>query len=343
MDDPNITMEEYIQLMADKARGRDQTFNWETATYGEVYCEDLDSFTDFETDFLAIVYNDASTSNQNVSSEPSFDYIPKKLEEEYHSIKDDTLLVSVYTTGKVTMKGMLIPDNLITNEIRDTQAYKKLRIIWRMMIENMMRFMKSTILSLSLHKTAKITKEQENMAAVKEKILEEDVENIIEGVIRTIQKKLMMMMRRKRMRKNKRRIEKMQALIPSPIRSPRKDLYSHKTITQELTVFVSPTPATSSQRRSKSISKKYTYITEDLRRICRRQDFMLQHMQKKYVTNRDFQDIKEKVDVVLHEIVPKIASNITNDLINDNLPRIIANAVKKERESSQAIVPALIS
>ncbi|GJV29246.1 hypothetical protein Tco_1385694 [Tanacetum coccineum] len=35
MDDPNITMEEYIQLMADKARGRDQTFNWETTTNDE--------------------------------------------------------------------------------------------------------------------------------------------------------------------------------------------------------------------------------------------------------------------------------------------------------------------
>ncbi|GKA13212.1 hypothetical protein Tco_0692858 [Tanacetum coccineum] len=61
MDDPNITMEEYIQLMADKARGHDQTFNWETATYGKEYCDDLDSFTDFETDFPAIIYNDAST------------------------------------------------------------------------------------------------------------------------------------------------------------------------------------------------------------------------------------------------------------------------------------------
>ncbi|GKE65765.1 hypothetical protein Tco_1519926, partial [Tanacetum coccineum] len=71
MDDPNIMIEEYIQLMADKARGRDQTFNWETATYGKVYCDDSDLFIYFETDFPAIVYNDASTSNQNVSSEPT--------------------------------------------------------------------------------------------------------------------------------------------------------------------------------------------------------------------------------------------------------------------------------
>ncbi|GKB28021.1 hypothetical protein Tco_0867422 [Tanacetum coccineum] len=67
--------------MADKARGRDHTFNWETATYGEVYCEDLDSFTDFETDFPAIVYNDASTSDQNVSSEPTVSI--------YNAIKSD--------------------------------------------------------------------------------------------------------------------------------------------------------------------------------------------------------------------------------------------------------------
>ncbi|GJR80358.1 hypothetical protein Tco_0151143 [Tanacetum coccineum] len=71
MNDPNITMDEYIQLMAHKAQGRDQTFNWETATYNKEYCDDLDSFTDFEIDFLAIVYNDASTSNQNVFSEPT--------------------------------------------------------------------------------------------------------------------------------------------------------------------------------------------------------------------------------------------------------------------------------
>ncbi|GKA07453.1 hypothetical protein Tco_0686677 [Tanacetum coccineum] len=74
MDDPNITMEEYIQLMADKARGGDKTFNWENATYSKEYCDDLDSFTDFEIDFPAIVYNDALTSNQNVFSETTTAY-----------------------------------------------------------------------------------------------------------------------------------------------------------------------------------------------------------------------------------------------------------------------------
>ncbi|GJZ29965.1 hypothetical protein Tco_0575012 [Tanacetum coccineum] len=58
MDDPHITMEEYIQLMADKARRGD-----------------------FETDFPAIVYNDVSTSNQNVSFESTVSI--------YNAIKSD--------------------------------------------------------------------------------------------------------------------------------------------------------------------------------------------------------------------------------------------------------------
>ncbi|GJX94134.1 hypothetical protein Tco_0348720 [Tanacetum coccineum] len=57
MDNPNITMEEYIRLHEEKALSRGETFNWQTATYGKMeYCEDEDDcFTNFETKFLTIV------------------------------------------------------------------------------------------------------------------------------------------------------------------------------------------------------------------------------------------------------------------------------------------------
>ncbi|GJZ10597.1 hypothetical protein Tco_0545356 [Tanacetum coccineum] len=71
MDNPDITMEEYIQLEAEKDRRHGQTFNWETATYSKVYYEDIDYLKDFEIEFLAIIYNDALTSDPKVSSEPT--------------------------------------------------------------------------------------------------------------------------------------------------------------------------------------------------------------------------------------------------------------------------------
>ncbi|GJT66493.1 hypothetical protein Tco_1017973 [Tanacetum coccineum] len=36
MENPDITMEEYIKLEAEKARRHGQEFNWKTATYGKV-------------------------------------------------------------------------------------------------------------------------------------------------------------------------------------------------------------------------------------------------------------------------------------------------------------------
>ncbi|GJU59483.1 hypothetical protein Tco_1237249 [Tanacetum coccineum] len=71
MDESDLTIEEYIELHAEKAQRRDQTFNWETTIYGKIYCDDYDLLTGFEADFPAIVYNDALTSNHDVSPEPT--------------------------------------------------------------------------------------------------------------------------------------------------------------------------------------------------------------------------------------------------------------------------------
>ncbi|GJS00990.1 hypothetical protein Tco_0317498 [Tanacetum coccineum] len=56
-----------------------------------------------------------------------------------------------------------------------------------------------------------------------------------------------------------------------------------------------------------------------------------------------FKVLKKKVDEFLHDIVPQIASNATNDLIEDNLLSIVVDAVKREREASQAVVHGPIS
>ncbi|GJZ45779.1 hypothetical protein Tco_0593375 [Tanacetum coccineum] len=57
MDDPDITMEEYIRLEVEKARRYGRNFNWETTTYGKVRClDDINLFKDFEdSPFSAIV------------------------------------------------------------------------------------------------------------------------------------------------------------------------------------------------------------------------------------------------------------------------------------------------
>ncbi|GJW60560.1 hypothetical protein Tco_0109895 [Tanacetum coccineum] len=65
MNDPDITIEEYVQLETEKALRNGKVYNCETATYGKIwYDEDVHYLRFFKTEFPAIVYNDALALNQ---------------------------------------------------------------------------------------------------------------------------------------------------------------------------------------------------------------------------------------------------------------------------------------
>ncbi|GKC64449.1 hypothetical protein Tco_1097047, partial [Tanacetum coccineum] len=72
MDNPNITIEEYIRLEEEKAHRRGKVYNWETATYGKIrYDEDVHDLGSVETEFPSIVFNDTLTSEAALSCEPT--------------------------------------------------------------------------------------------------------------------------------------------------------------------------------------------------------------------------------------------------------------------------------
>ncbi|GJW01181.1 hypothetical protein Tco_1556432 [Tanacetum coccineum] len=72
MDDPNITMEEYIRLEEEKAQKHGKVFNWKTAKYGKIwYNEDVHDLGSVETKFPPIVFNDTLTSEATLSCEPT--------------------------------------------------------------------------------------------------------------------------------------------------------------------------------------------------------------------------------------------------------------------------------
>ncbi|GJV01267.1 hypothetical protein Tco_1334836 [Tanacetum coccineum] len=72
MDDPNITMEEYVRLEEEKARKCRKVFNCETAKYGKIwYDEDVHDLRSVETEFPAIVFNDNLSSNETLFCKPT--------------------------------------------------------------------------------------------------------------------------------------------------------------------------------------------------------------------------------------------------------------------------------
>ncbi|GJR87258.1 hypothetical protein Tco_0211269 [Tanacetum coccineum] len=97
MDDPNITMEEYIRLEEEKSRRRGKVYNWETATYGKFWDnEDVHNLGSVEIEFLAIVFNDTLTSEATLSCEPTVNLSTEPILNPQHidefNLKDETSL-----------------------------------------------------------------------------------------------------------------------------------------------------------------------------------------------------------------------------------------------------------
>ncbi|GKA39474.1 hypothetical protein Tco_0732025 [Tanacetum coccineum] len=68
MDDPNITIEEYIRLEEGKACRRGKVYNWKTAKYDKIrYDEDVHDLISVETEFPAIVGNGYEKSMKSQS------------------------------------------------------------------------------------------------------------------------------------------------------------------------------------------------------------------------------------------------------------------------------------
>ncbi|GJY48411.1 hypothetical protein Tco_0438367 [Tanacetum coccineum] len=85
MDDPNITMEEYIKLEEEKARKRRKVFNWKTAKYGRIWYgmetvyeirsrslnDEIDFrilFDDFDDEDYSVVFDKNSFSYKIIST-----------------------------------------------------------------------------------------------------------------------------------------------------------------------------------------------------------------------------------------------------------------------------------
>nr|GEW22141.1 hypothetical protein [Tanacetum cinerariifolium] len=72
MDNPNITMEEYIRLEKEVAQKHRKMFNWETTKYGKIWFdEDVHDLRSVETKFPAIVFNDKLSPNETLSYKPT--------------------------------------------------------------------------------------------------------------------------------------------------------------------------------------------------------------------------------------------------------------------------------
>ncbi|GJU19598.1 retrovirus-related pol polyprotein from transposon TNT 1-94 [Tanacetum coccineum] len=262
-----------------------------------------------------------------------FPNIPKRLEEDYHSIRDDVPLVSVYTTGNVSVRGMLIPDAFLTAEIKEMNDFNK----YETMFMKVDVPMNQPQLVVSTQETHRITPSGHRSPTIFASPSETKKRQQIEGKSSSPRKSLKITIKQNQLVEkddddsedriepgshkdnpevvdddddNERekkddemgsleiRNEETQTKIPTPLSSPRKILSSDKKTFQELTNIVSnPTISTSKHSTvKKRISSKYSHLPGVLRRMCRRQGYMIQDMERKCVTTAKEDDFHSHHD-----------------------------------------------
>ncbi|GJS95570.1 hypothetical protein Tco_0802538 [Tanacetum coccineum] len=189
----------------------------------------------------------------------------------------------------------------------------------------------ATQLSLSLHKTAKIAEEQENVAIVQEKLMEEDIEKIVDGddeesfasefadlvfqddtnysddkkddddnddhTDQTFDKT-------QEIGSLETRKEKMQTPILLPHRSPRTNLSTDNIISKELTDTASPIPDNTSQGHSKLTSINTKDLLGGIAGMSIRRGKIRKHLNTTFVTNDYFQEKMREIPDLLKNLVP---------------------------------------
>ncbi|GKD82614.1 hypothetical protein Tco_1349453 [Tanacetum coccineum] len=96
------------------------------------------------------------------------------------------------------------------------------------------------------------------------------------------------------------------------------------------------TPTNNSSKnphKKRHISNKSSHLSSALRRMCKHQGYMIKKMERKCVTTEEFWKIHQKVDQVLHEIVPQFVERYTNELIESNLKPMVANTIIQDRDA----------
>ncbi|GJT47264.1 hypothetical protein Tco_0955979 [Tanacetum coccineum] len=127
MEDPNITIEEYIRLEEEKARKREKVFNWKTAKYGRsgktLSCKPTVSSLNDEIDFR-ISFDDSDDEDYTpslLSPEPTiscFDDLDffKDFENEFPTIVYNDALTS---KSDLLTKSILSPHHIDEFDLND--------------------------------------------------------------------------------------------------------------------------------------------------------------------------------------------------------------------------------
>ncbi|GJS98364.1 hypothetical protein Tco_0819534 [Tanacetum coccineum] len=286
------------------------------------------------------------------------------IKEDYHSIKDDIPLVSVYTMVNVTVRGMLIPDAFLTEEIRTTDDFKEYETVFvnvaiLMIQPQLVVSTQGTHMSTPrAHRTPTLSTASPQGKKRKQRVRDSS----------SPQKSLKITIRQKQAGEGEKAEQSYNEVDDFDNRLEPKshkenpghvddddnkeeekvdekegnEMGSLEIRTEKMQTPIPTIPRY--HRMNLSLDKNiYSHLPGVLCRMCRHQGYMTRDIEQKYVTTREFWKVHKKFDQVLHEIVLQLAERSIEDLIENNLKPCIAETIIEDRDAFRSEVPDLIT
>nr|GEW54437.1 hypothetical protein [Tanacetum cinerariifolium] len=222
--------------------------------------------------------------------EKKFPSIPLRLEEDYHFIKDDITLVSVYTMGNMTVREKLIPNAFLTKEIRATNDYIECETVFVNVIVPMNQ--PQPVVSTQgtqrtaprAHRTPTLTASPQGK---KRKQNARETNKIEPGSHKEHPKVVVVVVD-----------------DDDDDKEEKKDDEMDKNIAHELTdtVSLSTTTTSNDSHKKRRIFSKYSHLPGALRRMCRGQGYMIRDMERMmHFTHNDMMTIKKMMLLLRRE------------------------------------------
>ncbi|GJZ79778.1 hypothetical protein Tco_0644615 [Tanacetum coccineum] len=293
--------------------------------------------------------------------------IPQRIDEDYHSIKDDIPLVSVYTTGNVLIQGMLILDEFLTEEIRVTDDFKKsiprAHMTPTVSIASPQGKKRKQIVgeSSSLRKSHKITirKKKQSTTSIPPPGEDRERDEVAEATILslTLHKTALAAEAQEILIEKEKKdeyIEKEQKDKEIEKEKNIDDVEKTDEVVKEKYIDVAmgsmvfrkvkmqtpiPLPTRSPRKVSssdKTISEELTASTKilpgSIAGMCRRRGQIWSHIKNKCITHEFFMSKIQEVLDHCNNVMPELTFSKTNEMINKEMPCLFNLAVNKDYE-----------
>ncbi|GKB46968.1 hypothetical protein Tco_0897721 [Tanacetum coccineum] len=99
-------------------------------------------------------------------------------------------------------------------------------------------------------------------------------------------------------------------------------------------------PTSSSSKPKNDCSK---HIKGAIARMSRRYDYMFRHMKKSFMPRKYMNTIAKTVEKTLKVVVPKMVNETTDQNMKDNLPMVVSEGIKLEREKTKADIALMVA